>query len=125
VTNQRQRYFDVEPELREKWPVLYHEPIRGGAYMPVGWMKLVRDVSEELEPMFAEYDKASRPVVEQLKQKLGGARYYVSHATQEMYDAIARFEERCENTCENCGKDGSGRSQRGWLSVMCEGCFGS
>jgi hypothetical protein len=117
------RYVDMEPELRQQWPVLYHEPIECGADVPRGWVTLVRELSEELEPMAAEFGKKTRPVVQQLKQKMGELRAYVPGATQEMNNAILRAEERSRNTCEICGRDGSGRNQRGWKSTMCDGCF--
>lgn len=116
---------ELEVELRRDWPVLYHQPIACGAYLPKGWTKLIRELSEELEPMFAEYDKASRPVVQQVKTKFGGLRVYITSGTKEMHDAIARAEERAEHTCMNCGRDGNGRIERGVMSTMCEGCFHS
>jgi hypothetical protein len=114
-----------EAELRLHWPVLYHEPVRCGVDIPPGWMPLIRDLSEELEPMFAEFAKEDRPVIEQLKVKFGNLTVYVTDGTQEMHDSIARAGERADHTCMRCGKEGSGQRERGYMSVMCEGCFRS
>jgi hypothetical protein len=114
---------ELEVELRRQWPVLYHVPIDCGAYLPKGWYPLIRELSEELEPFFAEFDRGSRPIVQQIKTKFGGLRFYISRGTQEIHDVIARAEERAEHTCMNCGSDGNGRIERGVMSTMCESCF--
>lgn len=103
--------------------MLYHEPIACGAYLPAGWITLVKELSEELEPMFAEFDKASRPVVQQIKEKFASGRYYVNHSTQEIRDTIARWEERCGKTCQTCGAPGTPRMVSNYLlATVCDEC---
>lgn len=116
--------IDIESELKREFPDVYHEPVRCGAYAPTGWVTLLRELSDELEPLFVAFPKDKRPIVDQIKVKFGGLRFYISKGTQEIHNAITRAEVKSESTCMTCGLPGSGVNERGWLSVMCEGCRG-
>lgn len=116
---------DIEADLRREFPDVYHEPIECGAYVPPGWVTLVRELSDELEPIFSTTPRAHRPVVQQIKAKLGGLRFYISKGSQVVHDIITKYEVKSEETCEKCGLAGSGVNQRGWIAVLCEGCRGT
>lgn len=88
-----------------------------------GWEPLIRELSEKLQ---AEVDKMPPEekesfVVEQVKEKFGTLRYYVSHYTDKINDLIQEAEEKSAVTCENCGAPGK-QYEGGWILTQCDGC---
>jgi hypothetical protein len=73
-----------------------------------GWFDIVWRLCEDLEPLVAEAQKATgRPFeVWQVKQKLGGLRFYVSHRTDAILQRIEIAESESLRICEVCGKPG-------------------
>lgn len=89
-----------------------------------GWFHLLHDLVKKLERLAAPMPAAKRPRVEQVKQKYGTLRFYISNGTNEMYDLIVEAERKSAETCEDCGARGTIRG-RGWLHVACGRCIGS
>lgn len=116
------RYIDVEPDLRREFPSVFHEPLQFGAHVGPGWVSLLRELADELEPMFEAYPIEARPVVMDVKTKLGLLRINVIRGNPEIHRAIMRAERASESICEVCGLEGSGVSERGWMAVMCGAC---
>ncbi|MEP6874847.1 MAG: hypothetical protein ABI887_10825 [Burkholderiales bacterium] len=58
------------------------------------------------------------PHAEQIKEKFGSLRIYLSHHTPELDAAIRLAEERADRTCDQCGEPGS-LIPRGWMRVRC------
>lgn len=59
----------------------------------------------------------------QVKQKVGGLRFYIGVSTEEIRQAIDMAEGECERTCEHCGETGlRRRNASGWLMVLCDTC---
>ena len=59
--------------------------------------------------------------VTQVKEKLGGLRYYTNRGNDRLY-AFVRLAERLANvTCENCGRLGKERPG-GWIQTLCDEC---
>ncbi len=58
--------------------------------------------------------------VSQVKEKFGGLRFYINAGTSELWDRIDVAESESLRTCEECGKPGSMRNKRGWLSTRCD-----
>jgi hypothetical protein len=114
--------IDVEPELRRDYPEVYHSPVRGGAYAPAGWLPILRELSASLVPLVTRYPLTTRPVVEQVKSKLGGLRVYLSHETEDMTAAIREAERQSGKTCENCGSPAEPQCVKNWIYTLCEGC---
>lgn len=87
-----------------------------------GWFDLLNRLSCELENLIIE-DIEPSFIVDQVKEKLGGLRFYVTGATSEMLNLI---EEACKESyfiCETCGQKGSLNDENRWyLKVRCENC---
>ena len=58
-------------------------------------------------------------MVDQIKQKFGGLRFYVTGDDQYINGLIAMAEEWAGNTCEICGARGRLRSGK-WLRTLCD-----
>ena len=82
-----------------------------------GWFPILCDLDAALALIEPDY------VVLQVKEKLGGLRYYVEHPTDEINALIRTAETRAAVTCEACGKPGKLRLIRKYLSkTVCDVC---
>jgi hypothetical protein len=80
-----------------------------------GWHNLVRELAVDLIAL--GWDRH----LYQLKEKFGGLRFYIGEATDEIFDLIAKAEEKSFKICERCGAPGKLRND-GWLRTLCENC---
>ena len=93
-----------------------------------GWYDLLDELLTELEklidekyPHFKVDSKDSfKLTVDQIKEKYGGLRFYISYGNDEILDLIDKFEEKSYKICEICGKEGELKVTRGWYSTLCE-----
>lgn len=76
-----------------------------------GWAKLY-------EPLIARCE-AEGATVEQIKEKFGGLRFYVSGGSDELHAAIEEAERDSHYICEQCGEPGATR-KGGWLKTLCD-----
>jgi len=65
--------------------------------------------------------KLNHPCASQVKEKFGGLRFYMTSATNEMYDLISKAENKASETCEACGQPGEERNG-GWVLTLCDEC---
>lgn len=86
-----------------------------------GWEPLIRRLSEKLERMIlAEPDRVNF-YADQVKEKLGGLRFYMPCESDAMHEAIKEAEAEAWRTCEECGGEGKRRGSS-WLRVRCDRC---
>ena len=64
---------------------------------------------------------SEHPIAEQVKEKFGGLRFYMSSETDEMTKLIDEAEKECNNTCETCGEPAT-CTMRGWVKRVCKKC---
>ena len=58
--------------------------------------------------------------IEQVKEKFGGLRFYVSGGDEKLHDAIGLVEEQSFHVCELCGAGGRVvKLNSGWLQTRC------
>lgn len=84
-----------------------------------GWYDLLYKLCEDIE--------ATNPPegfkIAQVKEKFGGLRFYVTNATDAIYDLIRVAEEKAELTCEECGTmEDVAINARGYLRTLCQNC---
>lgn len=77
---------------------------------PVYIPKLEKEIADALEEL---------PTITQVKEKYGGLRFYVSSATDEVYNYIDFAESMSFRVCEMCGAPGEPRSD-GWTKTLCD-----
>lgn len=110
---------NTERLLREH-PLLF----RDGEFFDCldGWSELIRELSDSLELLCAKQKWwKKRPMLSsQVKEKLGGLRFYVDNIAPGAEVLIAAAERRSRDTCEACGNPGSVRSEEGRLSTRCD-----
>lgn len=115
-----------------------------------GWYELIYNLSAKLEKLIEKYidenpdlpctwcgvkeskhknchnpedgkHEPSYPKASQVKEKYGELRFYMTSATDEMYELIDEAEEKSRYICETCGAPGSTRGT-GWLTTLCDDC---
>ena len=88
---------------------------------PPGWHNLALELHAGIYRIDPEYK------LDQIKEKFGGLRYYVS-LSEGLSDGDRAFinvmidaaEKTSYETCEECGKFGDLRSDIGWARTLCE-----
>ena len=112
---------ELNTALARDFPNLYRAGPYVGPDVGDGWQLIVRRLSEKLESLIAALPKNKRNqyCAIQIKEKYGGLRFYMSIATEQMYDAIRAAEDESYRTCERCGEPGVLRGQH-WLFTACD-----
>jgi hypothetical protein len=89
-----------------------------GADVGPGWHPLVTKLHDDLIALVGEY------TLDQIKEKFGGLRYYVSGIDypSPAYDLIVEAERASYTICEECGAPPSKQTPGGWIRTLCAGC---
>lgn len=107
----------TEKELLAKHPWLPYAGVQQG------WFGLLDELATQIEQRLADegLPPPSQSVrVEQIKEKLGGLRFYCSTISS-VDDLIDAAEKRSEFICSHCGAPGCQRVRKtGWIITACE-----
>jgi hypothetical protein len=125
---------ELDKKLVKAFPLLYGDrsaPIQTtamcwGFACSDGWFDIIWDLSSKLEPIIQKFigenqDTELYPKASQVKEKFGGLRFYMTCATDEIFDLIEEAEALSCKTCEECGKPGEERCG-GWIHTHCDYC---
>jgi hypothetical protein len=78
-----------------------------------GWSGLINNI----------YDaKPKHTKIVDVKEKFATLRVYTSYAPDWFENLIWHYEGKSSETCEQCGKPGKIRENRGWYLTLCEDC---
>lgn len=88
-----------------------------------GWESIIRKLSEKIEAFILSLPEENRREwkAEQVKEKFGGLRFYMSLHSPEVESWIEDAEKKSLITCETCGAPGSLR-KNGWWKIRCDDC---
>jgi hypothetical protein len=93
-----------------------------------GWYDIIYRLSHDLTKI-AKDSGIEVPEVRQVKEKLGGLRFYTGAIPNAIPDGyfirIDQAEDESECTCETCGEPGSRQEHRGWVVTLCDKCTAS
>lgn len=88
-----------------------------------GWKQLILDCDRELAALDPEY------TIDQIKEKFGGLRYYVTPSEgceHNLWEIAERYERRSYSTCEACGATLSVLTANSpgttWVKSLCSSC---
>ena len=83
-----------------------------------GWYDLIYQLCSDIKKLVDKDPLLEDFRVEQVKEKLGGLRFYTSPATEEVFLLIQEAERKSYTICEECGREGKlARSRRGWYKT--------
>lgn len=113
-------YDEFEDYMETKFPEYFGEGKRyGGFAVREGWFQLVDELCSNIRTYELNEDRP--PItIRQIKEKLGGFRFYCDGADDNIYALIRQAEIAASETCEDCGILGKHRSIGGWLSTLCD-----
>lgn len=106
----------LHPELRSD--------LRPDFTLPVGsgWSVLVVDLLDALVALDAQAPGSVQVV--QIKEKFGRLRVYLARSNRAASELIDAANRASASICEGCGCDSMIRNRGGWLTTMCDSCFG-
>jgi hypothetical protein len=113
---------DHTEHLLKSYPNLYKEL----KYFECGdgWFQLIDTLSKKLEELVIgckEFDSELFPYAEQVKEKHGTLRFYLSTSTNEMEELIEKASNTSQSICEVCSEKGE-FIYDGWYQVRCKRC---
>lgn len=96
-----------------------------------GWNGVIEELLSKIESHLAEHpslmqgEEYTRFQIDQIKEKFGGLRFYVSGGDEHIHKLIDETEDLSTKTCEKCGAGDSKimvRKGHFWLYNRCEEC---
>ena len=113
-------YFKLKSEAYPK----PQEPFElFGVECDKGWNELIQPLFDWIENYNKEHED-DPIVIEQVKEKFGGLRFYVSYEPDELSRMIRKAEEDSYGICEVCGsKIDVGHTSSGWIKTICRKCI--
>lgn len=128
---------ELVDQLTSKYPKLlrnmYGDPrktcLAFGIECGDGWYKILDDLCKAIQAA-VDYknrrgeDPHNDVIVDQIKEKFGGLRFYYSGGDDVIFKLVEEAEILSYQTCERCGAEGKERSG-GWIRTLCDKCDGS
>ena len=87
-----------------------------------GWFEIINNLCCKIQAYTDDFDKIEQPVAEQVKEKFGGLRFYISGGDEYIRKIISEAENEATKTCETCGAPGFRFVTRGWYRCRCKAC---
>ena len=155
--------IELEKKLAEKYPFMrrgkgLEEQQREGFIYDLygafgcdvddGWYELLDSLCGEIVTAYGEAGVPVDIVIDQVKQKCGGLRFYyhrepesmapdtnetteslsasscgeLSALDERLMDIVSKWEDKAETTCEKCGEPGIMRVA-GYIRTLCDACY--
>ena len=93
-----------------------------GVECDVGWYHIINPLFDYIENYNKE-NPNNKIVVQQVKEKFGELRFYVSHMNKTLSDMIDKAEEESWETCESCGSKDNVIHTDHWIWTVCKECL--
>jgi hypothetical protein len=123
--NEDQEFIDYEKfakRMEEKFPKMLGSRY-GGFAVGKGWYPILEKLCDNIQHHIDWKEKQSSPipqvVVEQIKEKFGGLRFYYQGGDDYVHGMVRMAEAFADTLCEECGSVGTRRSG-GWIRTLCD-----
>ena len=123
--NEDQEFIDYEKfaeRMEKSYPKMF-EGKYGGFSVGKGWYpileRLCRNIQQHIEWKNRESEVVPQVVVEQIKEKFGGLRFYYRGGDAEVSGMVRMAEAWADIACEECGGIGKRRGG-GWVRTLCD-----
>jgi hypothetical protein len=120
-----QDYEAFVKRLEETYPNMFSQRY-GGIAVGTGWWPIIETLCANIQSHTDWWNKnhETRPVVEQvvveqIKEKFGGLRFYYSGGDDTVAGMVRMAEAWADIACEECGAAGTRRSG-GWIRTLCD-----
>ena len=108
--------------MEQKYPLMLSGQY-GGFAISEGWWNIVDVLMQEIQHHIDwknnNNDDIEQVVVEQIKEKFGGLRFYYQGGDEYISGLVTMAELWACHTCETCGQKGQRRSG-GWVRTLCD-----
>lgn len=108
-------------QMEEQFPKMFTEPY-GGFAVGVGWYPILEKLCANIQSHIDWKEKQGKDcpqvVVEQIKEKFGGLRFYYQGGDDYISGLVAMAESVADGLCEECGSIGT-RRNGGWIRTLC------
>jgi hypothetical protein len=126
--NEDQEFIDYETfakQMEEKFPKMFANKY-GGFAVGKGWYpileKLCANIQHHIDWQNKNHEKhpvVEQVVVEQIKEKFGGLRFYYQGGDDNVHGMVRMAEAWADVACEECGGIGKRRGS-GWVRTLCD-----
>ncbi|MDE7253819.1 MAG: hypothetical protein K2O32_12870 [Acetatifactor sp.] len=94
-----------------------------------GWYQLLYDMCREIAIVFETAEKPVTIEMVQIKEKYGTLRVYYNlegenDVARKISDITQKYEDLSETVCEECGREGTLRTDLPWIQTLCDTCYG-
>jgi hypothetical protein len=117
-----QKYDEFAKRMEETYPEMFGGQYGGFSIGP-GWWPIVEslcaDIQHHLNWKNRESQVVPPVVVEQIKEKFGGLRFYYQGGDDTITGMVRMAESWASHSCEECGAPGVRRSG-GWIRTLCD-----
>jgi hypothetical protein len=108
--------------MESKYPEMFSKEYRGFC-IGSGWYPIIdvlcNNIQNRLMWKNCEKEKVPQVIVTQVKEKLGGLRFYYDGGDDVIHGMVQIAESMSEITCEECGAPGEARGG-GWIQTLCD-----
>jgi hypothetical protein len=123
-----EQYEQFARSMEERFPKML-EGKYGGFAVGTGWWPIIEKLCSNVQhhidwknEQFEKYgrgEKVKQVVVEQIKEKFGGLRFYYQGGDDTTSGMITMAETWASASCEECGAPGK-RTSGGWIKTLCD-----
>jgi hypothetical protein len=122
--NEDQEFIDYEKfaqRMEKSYPKMYAGKY-GGFAVGKGWYPIIErlssNIQQHLEWKNRESEIVPQVIVEQIKEKFGGLRFYYQGGDDNVAGMVRMAEAWADVACEDCGGIGKRRGG-GWVRTLC------
>jgi hypothetical protein len=112
----------TDKEMQDYFPKVYPKIFSGkygGIAVGKGWFDLLNQACRLIQSHLDWKPEIPQVTAQQVKEKFGGLRFYVSGGDDYTHGIISMAEQMSFMLCEECGAPGE-RGGNGWISTLCE-----
>jgi hypothetical protein len=117
-----EEYEVFAKKMEEQFPKMFAGKY-GGFAVGAGWYpileKLCANIQNHIDWKNRESEVVPQVVVEQIKEKFGGLRFYYQGGNDEISGMVRMAEVWADASCETCGAPGT-RRNGGWIRTLCD-----
>ena len=120
-----EQYNEFAKKMEAKHPEMFENKY-GGFAVGVGWWPIIESLCANIQSHTDWWNKnrETRPVieqvvVEQIKEKFGGLRFYYQGGDDTIAGMVRMAESWADHSCEECGAPGN-RRHGGWVRTLCD-----
>lgn len=123
---------ELDEKLVEKYPKIFKDrygdmketAMCWGIDCDDGWYWLIDQLCQSIQfSIDNDHPAPEQVVAEQVKEKLGGLRFYVPKSSDQISGMIRIAQSMSYSICENCGSTENVTQTKGWIKTLCDKCM--